>query len=253
VLSLNRSSYYYRPREAIADTAEAKMLELAQKYKRYGYRKLYQKLRQQEIVVNHKKVHRLYKKHKLRLRIKPKKRLKVEAKPLAVPTALQQSYALDFVHDRLANGRKIRILNIVDEFNSKAIAMYVDWRINSSKVIEVLDNLKRSGKLPVKIKSDNGREFRSKAISSWCIQNQVTWDFIQPGKPMQNGFCERFNGTYRNEVLSYYEFATLAEARARTKDWMNEYNNERPHTRLGGLTPVEYEKKYLVLSNRCPV
>jgi putative transposase len=204
-------------------------------------------------VVNHKKVHRLYKRHKLWLRIKLRKRLKVEAKPLAVPAAPQQSYALDFVHDRLANGRKIRILNIVDEFNSKAIAMYVDWRINSNKVIKVLEELKRSGKLPAKIKSDNGREFRSKAISNWSIQNQVTWDFIQPDKPMQNGFCERFNGTYRNEILSYYEFATLAEARARTKDWMNEYNNERPPTRLGGLTPVEYEKKYLVLSNRCPV
>jgi putative transposase len=104
--------------------------------------------------------------------------------------------------------------------------------------------------LPAIIKSDNGREFRSKAIKDWCCINNLKWEFIQPGKPMQNGFCERFNGIYRNEVLDSYEFASLAEAKLITSAWMSEYNNERPHTRLGGLTPNEYERKF---RENCPI
>jgi putative transposase len=140
-LKLNRSSYYYQAVAPANDEVADKLLELTSKHKKYGYRKLYQKLRQEGRVVNHKKVHRLYKKHQLNLRVKLKKRVKVDKKPLAVPTAPQQNYALDFVHDRLANGRKIRILNIVDEFNSKAVSLDVDWWINSQKVIEVLKQL----------------------------------------------------------------------------------------------------------------
>jgi putative transposase len=243
-LSLSRSSYYYEKLET-QDTVETDLLELSLKHKRYGYRKLYQKLRQQNIVVNHKKVYRLYKKHNLALRIKLRKKLKVEKRPLSVPTMPQQVYALDFVHDRLANGRKIRILNIIDEFNSKAVSMYVDLRINSRKVIDVLNQLKAANKLPVKIRSDNGREFRSHNIAKWCTENNVQWEFIQPGKPMQNGYCERFNGTFRHELLNVYEFNTLAEAKLRVKLWMDEYNNERPHNRLNGLTPMQYEMWYM--------
>ena len=155
-------------------------------------------MRQQNIVVNHKKIYRLYKKHNLALRIKHRKKLRVEKRPLSVPTMMpQQVYALDFVHDRLANGRKIRVLNIIDEFNSKAVSMYVDLRINSRKVIDILNQLKAANKLPVKIRSDNGREFRSHNIAKWCIENNIQWEFIQPGKPMQNSYCERFNGTFR--------------------------------------------------------
>ena len=243
-LNLSRSSYYYEKLE-VQDTVEVNLLELSLKHKRYGYRKLYQKLRQQNIVVNHKKVYLLYKKHNLALRIKHRKKLKVEKRPLSVPTMPQQVYALDFVHDRLANGRKIRILNIIDEFNSKAVSMYVDLRINSRKVINVLNQLKAANKLPVKIRSDNGREFRSHNIAKWCTENNLQWEFIQPGKPMQNGYCERFNGTFRHELLNVYEFNTLAEAQLRVKLWMDEYNNERPHNRLDGLTPMQYEMRYM--------
>ena len=191
-LNLSRSSYYYEA-ENPTDLVEPKLLELSIKHKRYGYRKLYQKLRQEQIVVNHKKIYRLYKKHNLSLRIKQKKRLKVERKPLSVPLAPRQTFALDFVHDRLANGRKLRILNIIDEFNSQLICSLVDYRIDSKKVIAELDKLKAANRLPLSIKSDNGREFRSHAIADWCKTNNVNWEFIQPGKPMQNGYCERFN------------------------------------------------------------
>ena len=200
-LNLSRSSYYYEKLK-IQDTVESNLLELSLKHKRYGYRKLYQKLRQQNIVVNHKKVYRLYKKHNLALRLKHRKKLKIEKRPLSVPTMPQQVYALDFVHDRLANGRKIRILNIIDEFNSKAVSMYGDLRINSRKVIDVLNQLKAANKLPVKLRSDNGREFRIHNITKCCTENSVQWEFIQPGKPMQNGYCERFNGTFRHELLN---------------------------------------------------
>lgn len=247
-LSLSRSSYYYKS-ASIEGSVESKLLELALKHKRYGYRKLYQKLRQHEIVVNHKKVYRLYKKHNLNLRIKQKKRLKVEKKPLSVPPAPRQTYALDFVHDRLANGRKIRILNIIDEFNSQSVCTLLDYRINSKKVIAELDKLKAANRLPVRIKSDNGKEFRSNAIADWCKVNNIDWEFIQPGKPMQNGYCERFNGTMRHELLNSIEFTTLAEAKLRTRLWIDEYNNERPHNRLNGLTPIQYERNCQEMSN----
>ncbi|RTK99625.1 MAG: transposase [Proteobacteria bacterium] len=145
----------------------------------------------------------------------------------------------------MALDRKIRILNIIDEFNSKAVSMYVDLRINSKKVINVLNQLKAANKLPVKIRSDNGREFRSHNIARWCVENNVQWEFIQSGKPMQNGYCERFNGTFRHELLNVYEFNTLAEAKLRVNLWMDEYNNERPHNRLNGLTPMQYEMRYM--------
>ena len=135
----------------------------------------------------------------------------------------QQVYALDFVHDdRLANGRKIRILNIIDEFNRKAVSMYVNLRINSRNVINALNQLKAANKLPIKTRSNNGLELRSHNIAKWCSENNVQWEFIQPGKPMQNGYCERFNGTSRHELLNVYEFNILAEAKLRVKLWMDE-------------------------------
>ena len=226
------------------------MLELAAKYKKYGCRKLYQKLRQEGHVVNHKKVKRLYKKHNLWLRIKAKLKLKVEKKPLAVPTAPNQILAMDFVHDKLIDGRKLKALTIIDEFNSKAITIYLDRRINSAKVIKTIEQIKLAYGLPAIIRSDNGKEFRSNSIKAWAQHNNVIWEYIQPGKPMQNGFCERFNGTLRREVLDCNVFSTLAEAKAIINAWTYEYNHERPHDRLKGLTPVQYEQQF---GTNCPL
>lgn len=239
--NISRASYYYVPVQN-NDEVEEKLLELANQHKKYGYRKLYQKLRQKGIKVNHKKVLRLYNRNKLKLRIKSRKKLKVIRQPLVTPTQVQKVWALDFTHDSLSNGNKIRSLNIVDLCSSRAVDIYVDRNINSYKVIDILEQLKLEQGLPEMIRSDNGREFRCKLVQNWAKDNNVYWDFIQPGKPMQNGYCERFNGTFRYEVLDAYIFDSLAEARAIIKDWLYEYNYERPHTRLQGLTPMQYEK-----------
>ncbi len=250
LFSINRNSYLYKSKFSEDSTTESALLELSAKHKRYGCRKLYQKLRQQGYVVNHKKVKRLYKKHNLGLRIKTLHKLKVEKKPLAEATGPHQVLAMDFVHDKLADGRKLKALTIIDEFNSKAVSIYIDRRIDSTKVVRALEQIRLAHGLPAIIRSDNGREFRSKAIKNWAEQNNVIWEFIQPGKPMQNGFCERFNGTLRNEVLNYNLFDTLVEARAIINAWFYEYNYERPHDRLNGLTPVQYEQKFRA---NCPL
>lgn len=242
---MSRTSYYYEPIQQNNDDIEKQLLELASKHKKYGYRKLYQKLRQKGVKVNHKKVRRLYNENKLKLRIKPRRKLKVIKQPLTTPTQAQKVWALDFTHDSLSNGSNLRSLNIVDLFSSRAVDVYVDRNINSHKVIDVLEQLKLEQGLPDIIRSDNGREFRCKLVQDWAIHNNVKWDFIQPGKPMQNGYCERFNGTFRYEVLDAYIFDSLAEARVIIKDWLHEYNYERPHNRLHGLTPVQYEENMM--------
>jgi putative transposase len=223
-IELSRSSYYYEVKPNENDDIEEQLLELALKYKKYGYRKLYQKFRQKGVVVNHKKVRRLYNKNKLKLRLRPGKKLKIIKQPLAIPTQPKKIWALDFTHDSLANGSKIRSLNIVDLFSSRAVGIYVDRNINSYKVIDILEQLKLEQGLPEIIRSDNGREFRCKLVQDWATINKVQWNFIQPGKPMQNGYCERFNGTFRYEVLNAYIFNSLAEARVIVKDWVYEYN-----------------------------
>lgn len=243
-INISRTSYYYAPVQN-QDLVEEQLLELASKHTKYGYRKLYQKLRQKNVKVNHKRVLRLYSKNKLKLRIKARKKLKVIKQPLQIPAQVQKVWALDFMHDSLSNGSKIRSLNIVDLFSSRAVDIYVDRNINSYKVIDILEQLKLEQGLPEIIRSDNGKEFRCKLVQDWAICNNVKWDFIQPGKPMQNGYCERFNGTFRYEILNAYIFDSLAEARTIVKDWLHEYNHERPHSRLGGLTPMQYENKMM--------
>lgn len=167
-----------------------------------------------------------------------------------MPTAPNQILAMDFVHDKLIDNRKLKALTVIDEFNSKAVTIYVDRRINSAKVIKVLEHIKLTNGLAAIIRSDNGKEFRSNVIKAWAQQNNVTWEYIQPGKPMQNGFCERFNGTLRREVLDCNAFSTLAEAKAIINGWIYEYNHERPHDRLKGLTPVQYEQQF---RTNCPL
>lgn len=181
----------------------------------------------------------------IKLRMKARKKLKVIKQPLQIPAQAQKIWALDFMHESLSNSSKIRSLNIVDLFSSRAVGIYLDRNINSYKVIDVLEQLKLEKGLPEIIRSDNDREFRCKLLQDWAMRNNVKWEFIQPGKPMQNGYCERFNGTFRYEILNAYIFDSLAEARAIVKDWLHKYNYERPHNRLQGLTPIQYENKMI--------
>ena len=243
-LEISRGCYYYKPVEQV-DLVEKELLILAKDNPRYGCRKLYQMLRLKEIIVNHKKVSRIYKLHKLHLRVKQSKRLRnTESHPLIAPASELHTWSCDFVHDKLLSGRKIRALTVIDEFNREAITVHIEHRINSTKLLQILNRLKFEYGLPANIRSDNGREFTANKVQEWAKKNNIEWLFIQPGKPTQNAYCERFNGTYRREVLDSYLFISLKEARLVTNAWVDKYNYERPHDSLGGLTPMKYKEKY---------
>lgn len=243
-VQLSRRSYYYEPVAQI-DEIENLLLALASDNPRYGCRKLYQLLRLKGFVVNHKKVSRLYKLHKLHLRVKNSKRkLNTEKYPLIVPECELHTWSCDFVHDKLSSGRKIKALTVIDEFNREVVTIRVEYRINSSRLLQIFEQLKHEYGLPMAIRSDNGRGFTATKIQDWAEKHNIRWLFIQPGKPTQNAYCERFNGTYRREVLCSYLFVSLYDAKLTTDAWVDKYNHERPHDSLDGITPVQYKEKY---------
>lgn len=153
-------------------------------------------------------------------------------------------WSLDFMTDTLYDGRKVRILNIIDDYNREALAMEADTSIPAKQVTQILERLVETHGKPVSIRTDNGPEFISHRLMDWCHKNRIQMQFIQPGKPVQNSLIERFNGSYRKEILDAYVFYSLDELRAITREWMQEYNNYRPHDSLGGMTPTAYVLKY---------
>ncbi|EKN4199874.1 IS3 family transposase, partial [Yersinia ruckeri] len=215
--------------------------EAAERYPRYGFKKLFQVLRRQGHRWNHKRVHRIYCLLKLNFRRKGKQRLPVRnPAPLATPEQLNQSWSIDFMHDALVCGRRFRTFNVVDDFNREALAIEIDLNIPAQRVVRVLDRIVANRGYPLKMRMDNGPELISLVLAQWAEEHDVMLEFIKPGKPTQNAFIERFNRTYRTEVLDFYLFRTLNEAREITERWLNEYNSERPHESLNNLTPEEY-------------
>ena len=180
----------------------------------------------------------------LNLRVKPRKRLPVRTpQPLEAPDAANHSWSLDFMHDSLASGRPIRTLNILDDFNREGLWIEVDTSIPAVRVIRILNMLALWRGLPKQLRIDNGPEFISQQLADWAAEHQVERAFIQPGKPAQNAYIERFNRTYREDVLDACLFETVAEAQAITEDWLEEYNAIRPHEALGGLPPYQFALK----------
>lgn len=195
--------------------------------------------------VNHKKVHRLYREEKLGLRKKSRKRFKCEKRgEVALPAAPGELWVMDFVHDTLANGRSFRTLNLSDSFTRQCLAQEVDTSLTGVRVVRVLEEVVKQHGLPAVIRVDNGPEFRSKALDLWAYQNKVKLDFIEPGKPTQNGQIESFNGRFRTECLSREWFGSLHEARQKIEEWRISYNSQRPHSSLGYLPPDLWTKKY---------
>lgn len=162
--------------------------------------------------------------------------------PLATPEALNQSWSVDFMHDALVCGRRFRTFNVVDDFNREALSIEIDLNLPALRVVRVLDRIAASRGYPVMLRMDNGPEFISLALAEWAEQDAVKLEFIQPGKPTQNAFIERFNRTYRTEVLDFYLFRTLNEVREITERWVSEYKCERPHESLNNMTPEEYRQ-----------
>jgi putative transposase len=215
--------------------------ELVARRPRWGFWKLYDRLRLDGQAINHKRLHRVYCAMKLNLPRRTKRRLPTRIRqPLEAPRELNQIWALDFMADSLYSGRAYRTLNVIDEGNRQVLGIEVAYSIPSLRVIRVLQQLIEMYGKPRALRLDNGPELTSVAFTEWCAENGVEVRFIQPGKPDQNAFIERFNKTYRDEVLDAYVFEAIEQVREVTDTWLSEYNEERPHDSLGRVPPLTF-------------
>jgi len=218
--------------------------ELAAVKPRYGYRRLHLMVRREGRRVNHKRVYRIYTKLGLAVRRKRRKRVaQANRRPRVVPTQANEQWSMDFMSDVLANGRKIRTLNIVDDATRECLAIEVDTSISGIRVGRVLSKIALARPLPERIVVDNGPEFTSKALDRWAYENSVELRFIRPGRPIENCFIESFNGRFRDECLNLHWFTTLDDARDVIEIWRFDYNHFRPHSSLGGMPPVEFAEQ----------
>jgi len=246
LLGMSRSCYRYSSEDKDADLRE-RLTELARKKPRFGCRRLHLHLKKEGLVINHKRTERLYRAEHLGLRTKRRKKLpSVMRSPLPVPTAPNEQWAMDFVHDSLVNGRKFKCLSVLDIFSRESLFIYVGTSIPSRVVVDILDRLLETRGVPKSIITDNGPEFTSKAIHAWAAQRHAEIIHINPGRPMENAFVESFQGKLRDECLNLQWFQTLADARDKIERWRIEYNTERPHSSLNYLTPYEYAAKAAV-------
>ena len=221
-----------------------RLRELACDYPRYGYWRLYRKLRREGTVVNHKRVYRIYCEEGLTVRKRPRKRLIRARVPASVPIVPNERWSMDFVSDSLSDGRKLRVFNVVDDCTREALVMEVATSISGQRVAHLLDKQAAiRGAYPRSIVCDNGPEFISHALGEWAEEHGVKLEFIQPGKPVQNCFVESFNGRFRDECLNENWFISLDDARRIISTWTKEYNEVREHGSLGGLTPSEFARQ----------
>lgn len=239
VMDLSRSVYYYQSKKddhALID----KLQGMAEKRPTEGFWKMYFRIRKEGLIWNHKRIHRVYKILKLNLKRKGKRRLPARIlHPLEAVSKINASWSMDFMSDSLLSGRKFRVLNLLDDFNREALAIEVDTSFRAERVIRVLEQVSEWRGLPERIRVDNGPEFISSKLGLWCEDKKINLRFIQPGKPTQNAYIERFNGSFRRDVLDAYLFETLSQVRILADEWMNDYNYERPHDALNGRSPVD--------------
>lgn len=240
-LKLSRSVYRYTPKPVDDGPVIEALLTLVERYPRYGFDKYRTLIKEQGQLWNHKPIHRVYCQLGLNLKRRLKKRLPSrDPQPLIVTESANQCWSMDFMSDCLYDGRRFRLLNIVDDFNREVLAIEVDMSLTSERVVRVLERIAEWRGYPQAIRVDNGPEFISLTLARWAEDYQVELKFIQPGKPTQNSYIERFNKSLRHEVLNYYIFDSLTQVRDITEQWIIQYNEERPHQALNNLTPMNY-------------
>lgn len=245
VLGLREATYHYHPKRTRDDAALSKqILEVVARKPRWGLPMVTWMLQKRMGVKdNRKRIERIYRELGLQMYKRRKSRKVTRPKmSLEIPTQPNQLWAMDFVSDSFASGRRFRVLTIKDLFTHEAICLHVDLSITGERVAEALDGLKQIRGLPKAIVCDNGSEYVSKAMDQWAYRNEVELKFIQPGKPTQNGFIESFNGRFRDECLNQHWFENLDQAKEIIQEWRIEYNTERPNGALGKRTPAEFAK-----------
>lgn len=236
----------YRRQPARSEDADLRkrLCALSTERRRFGYRRLHILLKREGWVVNWKKLYRLYKEEGLTVRKRGgRKRALGTRTPMAIPQGPNQRWSLDFVSDSLSCGRRFRILNVIDDFSRECLAAVIDTSLSGLRVARELDRIAEMRGYPCMVVSDNGTELTSNAILKWQEDRKVQWHYIAPGKPMQNGFVESFNGRMRDECLNEHLFDSLRHARHLVAVWRDDFNNHRPHSSLAGLTPNEYANR----------
>ena len=243
--SLPRSSFRYQPKPDRNAGLRVRLRELAEKRRKFGAPRLHTMLRREGHQINHKRTERLYREEGLSLRLKRrKKRISHLRVVMDGAVRINQHWSMDFVSDSLYNGRRFRVLTIVDDFSRECPALEADHSLTGKRVTRVLDRVALLRGLPDVITVDNGPEFISKALDLWAYENNVKLRFIQPGKPVQNAYIESFNGKFREECLNEHVFVSLHSAQQIIETWRQDYNTERPHSSLNDLTPEEFTEAF---------
>ena len=240
-VQVSRCAYRHQPKKITDEPIAQELRQLAHRQPRWGCDKMTDYLRNQGYAWNHKRIRRVYRAMALHLKRKPKKRLPARsAQTLVVPAQANQTWSLDFMSDALSNGRAFRTLNVIDDFNREALWIEVDTSLPAERVVRVLEQLLSWRGKPANIRMDNGPELISQRLESWAQEKHIDLLHIQPGKPAQNAYIERFNRTYREDVLDAYLFEDLEEVRHITEAWLEDYNTIRPHEALQGLAPRQF-------------
>ena len=254
LVGVGRATARYRPRERPDDgVLRSRLLALAGERPRFGYRRLHALLRREGVVVNHKRIERLYREDGLAVRRRGRKRVARAGRGRpAPPSRPNEQWALDFLGDALASGRRVRALAVIDAYTREALAIEVDTSLPGERVVRVLERIAAARGVPEQIVLDNGPELTGRALDQWADRHGVRLRFIDPGKPIQNAFCESFNGRFRDECLNQHWFLDLADARRIIEAWRADYNHHRPHSSLAYQTPAAYAQDHRDAAERPP-
>jgi putative transposase len=241
VIPIRRSTFRYEAKEKHDEPFRTAIRNVAQSRPRFGYKRVMTMLHRQGYKIGKDKTYRIYREEGLQVRTKRRKKAVARRRlQLPRPKCLNKIWSMDFVHDQLESGQKIRLLTIVDHFSRESVAIEVGHRLGAAEVIRTLNYLKNTRGLPKNLLMDNGSEFSGNEMDRWAHENGVELSFIRPGKPVENAYIESFNGRIRDECLNANIFLTLEDAQKTIQAWREDYNNWRPHSGLGNISPIEY-------------